>query len=1120
MKLLSRSVVLLVIGMGVSTAMAAPGFYRFPAVHGDTVVFTAEGDLWKVPVAGGTAARLTSHPGTESFAAISPDGKTVAFSAEYEGPAEVYVMPMEGGLPKRLTWSGEGAFPTGWTPQGQVIYTTKAFSTLPNDQLALVNPTDGAESILPLAQASEGVMDAAGTQLFFTRLPFQGSSTKRYQGGTAQHLWRWDQGAEEAVPLTPDFAGTSKNPMWWEGRVYFLSDRSGIANLWSMLPDGKDVQALTKHADFDIKWARLQNGRIVYQQGADLRLFTLAGAKDEAIPIALGSDFDQTRERWVEKPMDFLTSARLSPEGSKVVLTARGEIFVAPAEPGGRFVNVPRKEGVRYREASFLGDEKAILAQTDETGELEFVKLPANGVGTPEILTRDGTIFRMDSVASPDGRRVAWQDKNQQLWIRDLGAGQSRLIATSLESDFEDLVWSPDGQWLAYVETQANSYRQIKLCKAADGSILTATSGRVNSFSPAWSTDGKWLYFCSEREMRSLVSSPWGDRQPEPFFTETTKLYGLALRKDLRSPFMPPDELNPAPSAEEKARKKEAREAEKTTPDPDKERAAAGAEDKGAESKKDSPSDDAKDKPAKPAVVEIEADGLASRLWELPVPAGNFGHLEATAKHLFYSSRATGFEEKPRLMRLEITSKDPKPKPFADEVKSWEISANRKQLLLRKGEAFYVVPVDGEAPAKLEKPVPLDRWSFSINPREEWRQIYHEAWRMLRDYFYDAKLHGVDWLAVRKKYEPLVDRVADREDLSEVLHEMSGELSALHTYVRHGETREAPDKIEPSSLGARLVRDAAAGGWRVEHVFVADPDYPEALSPLAKPGVAVKDGDVIVRINGVPLDEGVQPSQLLRQQAGRQVLLELKAAVAGAPGRQVLVKPLSPDAARDLRYAEWEYTRRLKTEELGQGQIGYLHLRAMGSEDIADWARDFYPVFQRQGLIIDVRHNRGGNIDSWILSKLMRKAWFYWSRRTGNPYSNMQYAFRGHVVVLCNERTASDGEAFSEGFKRLGLGKVIGTRTWGGEIWLSAKRWLVDNGMCSAAESGVYGPEGKWLIEGHGVDPDVVVDNLPKATFAGHDAQLEAAVKHLQELILKDPRPVPPVPPKPDKSFK
>lgn len=1067
------------------------GFYRFPALHGETLVFTAEGDLWKVPVTGGEARRLTSHPGMEAFPAISPDGKSVAFAGGYEGPAEIYLMPLEGGAPKRLTWHGEGAFPMGWTPEGRILYTTKAWSALPNDQLAAVSPESGIESLLPLAQASEGAMDDTGKILFFTRLPFQGSSTKRYQGGTAQNLWRFEEGAAEAVPLTPDFAGTSKNPMWWQGRVYFLSDRSGISNIWSMLPDGKDAQAVTSHKDFDIKWARLDRGRIAYQQGADLRLLTLADGSDVLIPITLSSDWDQMRERWVAKPMDFLTSVHLAPDGSRIVLTARGEVFSAPVEPGGRFVTVPRKEGVRYREATFLGEGASLLAQTDETGELEFVKLPANGIGAREILTRDGVIFRFAPIASADGRWIAWQDKNQELWVRDLKNGVSRHIATSPEDEFDDLAWSPDGQWLVYVEKAANTCRQIKICRVGDGTILTATSDRVSSHSPAWSPDGQWLFFASERELRSLVSSPWGERQPEPFFTENTKLYALALRKGLRSPFEPADELHPAAKQEEKA----------------------GGKDK------DGGKDGVQDNGDKVSEVIIDEEGLAVRLWELPLPAGNYSRLAVGRKHLFFNTLSPGFESKSKLMRMEITSKETQPKVFVEDAKSWELSADGKQILIRKEDSFFVVAADGEAPAKLEKSVSLDGWTFSIDPREEWRQIYREAWRMLRDYFYDPKLHGVDWLAVRNKYAPLVERVADRAELSEVLHEMSGELSALHTYVRYGEDREGPDKIEPSSLGARLVADPAAAGWRVDHIFQTDPDHPDALSPLLRPGVEIGEGDVILSINGTPLSNVPHPAVLLRQQAGRPVLLEVKPA-AGGDVRQAMVKPLSSKSAADLRYSEWEYTRRLETEKLGQGAIGYVHLRAMGAANIAEWARDFYPVFQRQGLIIDVRHNRGGNIDSWILEKLMRQAWMYWSNRTGNPTWNMQYAFRGHIAVLCNERTASDGEAFSEGVKRLNLGKVIGTRTWGGEIWLSAKRWLVDNGMCSAAEMGVYGPEGQWLIEGHGVDPDIVTDNLPHSTFLGQDAQLETAVRHLQELIAKDPRPVPAVPPRPDKSFK
>jgi tricorn protease len=337
--------------LAISTAAShgAPGYFRSPALHGDTVVFTAEGDLWKVPLTGGAAQRLTSHPGTESSAALSPDGTQLAFSAQYEGPLETYVMPLAGGLPKRLTWHGEGAVPVAWTPDGKVLCATRAYSTLPNEQLVAIDPATGIETLLPLAQASDGTYDSNKKSLVFTRLPFQGSSTKRYQGGTAQNLWRFDEGSAEAVPLTADFPGTSKNPMLWKDRVYFLSDRSGVMNLWSMTPDGKDAKALTKHEDLEVRNADLHEGRIVYQQAGSLRVFNLADGANTEIPITLPSDLDQTRDRWVKKPIDFLTRFSLSPDGEKLALTARGSVFIAPVKPGGRFLEIPRSSGVRYR---------------------------------------------------------------------------------------------------------------------------------------------------------------------------------------------------------------------------------------------------------------------------------------------------------------------------------------------------------------------------------------------------------------------------------------------------------------------------------------------------------------------------------------------------------------------------------------------------------------------------------------------------------------------------------------------------------------------------------------------------------------------------------------------------
>jgi tricorn protease len=414
--------------------------------------------------------------------------------------------------------------------------------------------------------------------------------------------------------------------------------------------------------------------------------------------------------------------------------------------------------------------------------------------------------------------------------------------------------------------------------------------------------------------------------------------------------------------------------------------------------------------------------------------------------------------------------------------------------------------------------VDLKNWNFSVIPTQEFGEAYLDAWRLERDYFYDPAMHHVNWTVVRDKYSELVGRVRDRSELSDLISDMVGELSALHTFVRGGDLRKAPDQIPVASLGALLARDESAGGYRVEHIYQTDPDRPDKLSPLLLPGAGLVDGDVITAINGQSVLAVAHPNELLRDQAGRQVLLSFHHKGNG-DSQDAVVKPITMDQDSDLRYSEWEYTRREKVEQASSRQIGYIHLRAMGSDDIRQWEEQYTPIYDRQALIVDVRHNRGGNIDSWLLGKLLRKAWMYWQPRQGLPYWNMQGAFRGPVMVLCDEYTASDGEAFSEGFRRLGLGKVLGTRTWGGEIWLSSSNVLADQGIATAAEMGVYGPERKWLIEGHGVDPDIMVDNLPHATFEGQDAQLDAAVRFMSEQIKEHPQPVPAPPAYPNKSF-
>ena len=653
-----------------------------------------------------------------------------------------------------------------------------------------------------------------------------------------------------------------------------------------------------------------------------------------------------------------------------------------------------------------------------------------------------------------------------------------QVISTNRQG-IGDFAWSPDSRWIAFVQRSTNTFTQIHLYNVESGSQTEITSDRFNSGSAVWSPDGQWIYFLSDRNLQSVVGSPWGPRQPEPYFDKPMKLYQVSLQADLRPPFRPADELY--------------------------------SDTEGEGGKKEKNGDDDAVTP-----FEIELAGIQQRVWQVPIEPGDYGGVGVNGKALFWISRGPGLDGKWHLMAAEISNKKVETKKVVEDIRSFDMSADGKKILVRKGDNLDVIDAEVKEQSKLaDHKVDLDGWTFAINVREDWRQIFVDAWRMERDYFYDPGMHGVDWDGVRDKYLPLVDRVTTREELSDLIGRFVGELSALHTSVRGGDRREGADDITAPALGARLERDAAAGGYRIDSIFQSDPDFPDLRSPLADPFLGISEGDIIETVNGLDTLSVIHIGALLRNQEDKQVRLRIRPA-AGVESRDVIVVPT--DDEWSLRYRDWEYTRRLDVEEKSQGKIGYVHLRAMGSSDISAWYREFYPVYNRQAIILDFRHNRGGNIDSIILEKLLRRAWFYWKGRVGAPFANMQYAPRGHLVALCDQNTASDGEAVIEGFRRLGLGKIIGMRTWGGEIWLSSFNRLSDGGLARAPMTGVYA-DGEWLIEGHGVEPDIVVDNLPHATFKGGDAQLDAAIEFLLEEIRKDPREVPPPPPYPDKSF-
>lgn len=1078
----------LVFAISFAKAQTQPGYFMHPDLHGDQIVFVSEGDIWKVSAQGGEAVRLTSHTGNESDPKISPDGKWVAYAASYEGPTEVYIIPISGGLPKRLTYEASSSTPTAWKNESQVAYMTTQYSTLPRLRTVLVEVNTLEKTFVPLSLAAEGSFSADGSDFYFVRPSFHNNVTKRYEGGTARQIWKYSEGDAEAVKLTQDYTGEDHHPSPSDGKVYFLSSRDGIGNVWMMDENGSNLAQITKEPSFDVREFAISEGQLVFRVGADLKLMDLSSNASKTLAVNLVSDFDQLRENWVTNPDRYISNASVSNDGDRVALTARGRVFVFPSKQG-REVRLSRKDGVRYRDAIFSSDGKEILVLSDESSEFEIHQYSSLGLDEGKQLTSDGETLRFNLLPSPDGTKLAYYDLNNQLWILEKASGENTKVTTSDEDLTTSYSWSPDSKFLAYGQAASNTFSQIWIYDLAAAKNILATTDRTNSLSPQWSHDGNWLYFLSDRNFQSKVGSPWGQRQPEPFWEKQMKIYQLALKEGLKSPFLPKNELTEEPKKSE----------EKVT-------------------------------------VSIQEDGLTERLFEVPVPAGNYKNLIVTDKALYFHRVGPGVgvywgggapsSDDPSIMMMPISA-DGEPKEFLKNINSYTASANNKYILATRGNAHHVIelgtsPISDPSKFRLN----LSGWKFSVDPREDWKQIYTDAWRMERDYFYDRNMHGVDWDEMHEKYLPLVDRVSTRAELSDVIGEMVGELSVLHTSVRGGDLRDGEDNVSFGMLGALLSRNEKLQGYSIEHIYQSDPDYPDEMSPLAHAHVDVDQGDVITHIDGVSVMSVPDIQYLLRDKAGEQIRVSILGADGKAKSDQILM-PISSRAESNLRYNEWEWTRRMEVEEKSNGSLGYVHLRAMTSGDIGQWYRDFYPQFKKDGLVIDVRHNRGGNIDSFILEKLIREVFFYWKGRNGEPYWNMPYAFRGHLVILVDEFTASDGEAFAEGFRRLDLGKAIGARTWGGEVWLSGSNTLSDNGIARAPMNGVYGVVGEganqkteWLIEGVGFIPDIEVINLPKATFEGKDAQLDAAIEHLKELIRTEPRPVPQPPAYPDKSFK
>ncbi len=1067
--MVARGLVFLLVLAFSTPLFASLGYYQSPTLHEDTVVFVAEGDLWAVPVDGGMARRLTSHASEASDPHFSPDGEWIAFTGRYEGSAEVYVMPAAGGEPRRLTWEGGFVQVQGWTPAGEVLFASDnrigpSWYWLLNQ----VNPEDGAVTELPLADAREGAY-LDDSDLVFTRfgLAVTADNARAYRGGAMAQLWRFDAGRdEEARRLAEEHGANLTHPMSHDDKLFVRSDVSGLFNLGQLDPDSGAFEALTEHEDFEVRRPSISpDGRIVYQHGADIRLLDPATGEDRQLDIALSSDRAHARERWLDKPTDYLDAIHFAPAGDRVVLTARGRLALVGTGQRRR-VEIALPEASRARQAMLGPEGEWVYAFVDASDEVELWRFPADGQGQGEQLTDDARTQRMGMSISPDGRYVAHHDMDGRLYLYDNRRGRNRQIDDSNGEGYRQLVWSPDGRALAVVRPDSSQRRvQVLLYELGSGVMHTLSSDRYESHSPAFSPDGRWLYFLSNRHFQATPGSPWGDRNMGPMFDRRTQLYAIALQAGNVFPLQPRHEL---------------------------------IEDRPDHGNNDEP----------PA---IEWDGLAERLHEVPVEPGNFASLAVAKDRLFVIDRPTGGA--PVVRTIDFGKDRPRFETFAEGLDLLQMSAERDRMLVRRNGELFIVPAGGQMPGDLEEAqVRIGNWRLPIRPAEEWQQMFADAWRMQRDFLFDPEMRGVDWEAVREKYEPFVSRIADRRELDDLLAQMVAELGILHSQVRGGEYRDDPESARPAFLGADF--KPVEAGARIARIYRSDPELPSQRSPLVRPGVDLQEGDVITRVNGRPVSEVDHIHELLAWRAGEQTRLDYR---RGRDSGAVIVHPVSRWENDALRYRDWVMGRREAVESLSDGRIGYLHLRAMGPNDIADFAREFYANVDREGLIIDVRRNRGGNIDSWIIEKLLRRAWSFWQPPGQEKFWNMQNTFRGHLAVLIDPLTYSDGETFSAGVKTLGLGPLIGQRTAGAGVWLSDQNRLVDHGLMRAASLPVFDSEGRWIVEGHGVAPDIEVENLPHATWRGEDAQLERAVRELLQTLDEHPvqepeaQPVPPL---------
>ena len=1080
--------------------MPSQGYVRFPNIFQDRIVFVSEDDLWLVSSGGGRAERLTAGVGEVKYPRFSPDGERLAFVGREEGPSEVYVMPALGGPVQRLTFQSGNCRVLGWTLDGkEILYASNAGQFAGRfDVIYAIEPGGGMPRQLPfgMANAISYSRNSSGVVLGRNINIREFSHWKRYRGGTAGHLW-CDIDGNGTFKRLLQLNGNIADPCWVGERIYFLSDHDGVGNLYSCTPDGQDLHQHTDHSDFYARHLSSDGQRLVYHAAADLYLFEPATASSHHLEVELPSIRTQRNRKFVPAGT-YLDTYALHPQGYAVALTTRGKAFTM-GNWEGPVLQHGEPDGVRYRFLEWLNDGKRLVAISDAAGSENLVVFNPESADEPRVLSDIEFGRAVTLVVSPTDDAVAITNHRNELIVVDLEAGAARVLDRSEANRIQGVVWSPDGRWLAYGFALVTRKTAIKLCNLENGETYQVTEPVLQDVNPAFDPEGKYLYFLGYRVFNPVYDNLHFDLG----FPRGVKPYAIMLRRDLRSPFVPE-----AKSPEEKDKEKEKDDASA--------RKSQDAADEGKDEAQEEHDDKKEEGAKRPTPIVIDLEGIAERVLPFPVSEGRYSAVFGIkGKALFLSFPVEGaihelftYEPKGNVDYYDFDSY--KSEKLLDNVSGMDLSRDSKTLIYRSHHRLRVLkagdkppkPENGERAGRDSGWLDLHRVKVSVQPSAEWQQMFAEAWRLQREQFWAEDMSGIDWAAIYAQYAPLLERVSSRSELSDLLWELHGELGTSHAYEIGGEYRHGPF-YRQGSLGVDWSYDAAEKRYRIARIIKGDPSEVQATSPLTGPGLHVSVGDAVLAINGQRVGAQRNPQELLVNQANQEVQLTIEDGETKET-RVVTVKALTNDMP--ARYREWVEGNRRKVHEASQNRVGYIHIPDMGGNGYAEFHRGFLAEYDYPALLIDVRWNGGGHVSGLLLEKLARRRLGYDFPRWFQPEPYPSEAPQGPMVALTNEHAGSDGDIFSHSFKLMGLGPLIGKRTWGGVIGISPSHKLADGTITTQPEYSFWFKDVGWNVENYGTDPDIEVDIAPQDFVHNVDPQLDRAIAEALRMLEERPR--------------